>query len=439
MLPLITAPRSRPREGSRRSGMAADVMPWPRATAMPFAPTAAASLARALLAGIVRVAAVSPPPPRLDRHAISGRSRYVGRLGGAVRCCLAPFRRTTLTRFRPMTGDDVHSKPAMVARALAEVSRALTSSRESQDVLSLLLDRACTVLRAQQGMVISVGADERIRVIASRGLLGTVCEILPRHARDGLAMTAITERRAVWSRDVLNDPEIPLSPPSRRSIERQGYRAGLAAPLLADTHLLGALLIGRQEVSEFPREEVEVGEGFAALAALALEHRRFGAAEAARLRQDEALGEVERELLAELSADRLFPMILERAGVLVSARGTIYVAELGRSWLRRVWSTSPQSTEGLRFGEGVSGVCAETRRGVLVSDYPGWAKAHALHVALGVRTAIAQPLLSRGELLGVITMNRTGPDAAPFQPNDLAVLQRFARPAALALRNATLF
>src|SRR5262245_56529302 len=83
MLALVTAPRSRPRGKVAVIWLAPGVMLGPRATAMPFAPTAAASLARALLAEIGRVAAVSLPPPGLDRHAISGRSRYVGRLRGA--------------------------------------------------------------------------------------------------------------------------------------------------------------------------------------------------------------------------------------------------------------------------------------------------------------------------------------------------------------------
>ena len=335
--------------------------------------------------------------------------------------------------------DNDHTTQARKARALAEVGRALASSRESPQVFDLLLEQACTVLGAPQGMLIVVGTDERIRMIASRGLRSRAREVLPRHDRDGIAMTCITERRTLWSADVLNDPAISLSPTSRSFIEAEGYHAALAVPLLVDAGVLGAQLICRGEVGEFSADEITTGEAFATLAALALEHRRFGAAEAARLRQDEALVEVERELLAELSAERLFPLILERAGILVGARGTIYVVDGGRSSLRPAWSTSGQNTVGMEFGEGVAGVCAETRRGVLVPDYPRWPNAHARHVARGVRTVIGEPVLSRGELLGVITMNRMGPDARPFEVKDLAVLQRFARQAAFALRNATLF
>jgi PAS domain S-box-containing protein len=52
---------------------------------------------------------------------------------------------------------------------------------------------------------------------------------------------------------------------------------------------------------------------------------------------------------------------------------------------------------------------------------------------------MAQPLLSPGQLLGVITMGRTEPGAPPFGPDDLAILERVAGQAALALRNATLY
>src|SRR5207247_1820091 len=51
---------------------------------------------------------------------------------------------------------------------------------------------------------------------------------------------------------------------------------------------------------------------------------------------------------------------------------------------------------------------------------------------------MGQPLLSRGRLLGVIAMGRSDP-TAPFEDRDLALLQRFATHAALALNNAMLY
>src|SRR6185369_12606583 len=114
-----------------------------------------------------------------------------------------------------MAGDDVTGDRLTPARALAEVSRALTASHEPQDVFTLILDRLCVLVGATSAALVQVGADERVRVIASRGLATPLRELRPAHDRDGLAMTAITERRTVWSADILSDPAVKLSPAGR--------------------------------------------------------------------------------------------------------------------------------------------------------------------------------------------------------------------------------
>ena len=66
------------------------------------------------------------------------------------------------------------------AGAQAEVARAIALSREPQAILDLIVDRARTALAAQRCFVIQVGADERVRITASRGLISRRRELLPR-------------------------------------------------------------------------------------------------------------------------------------------------------------------------------------------------------------------------------------------------------------------
>jgi PAS domain S-box-containing protein len=326
------------------------------------------------------------------------------------------------------------------AGALAEVARAIALSREPQAILDLIVDRARTALAAQRSFVIQVLADERVRITASRGLISRSRELLPRHGREGVAMTAIAERRPVWSRDVLNDPAIELAPLSRAFIEGEGYRAPLGVPLLAGTRVLGVLMTCRDAVGDFSPADIELAQAFGDLAAIALERARLSALEADRLRLDQALVELERDLLAELDPARLVPLIGERACRLVGGSGTVWLSERGGGGLRRGWTNWPaHPLENRPFGDGIAGLCARTRRGTLVADYPSWPDANRVLVDLGVTTAVGQPLLSRGELLGVITLSRMGATAARFEPTDLSLLERFAAQAALALRNATLY
>src|SRR5947207_4405235 len=323
-------------------------------------------------------------------------------------------------------------------RGLAEVAGAAATSRDSQAVLDLLVARVRVLLHARACFVILVGTDQRVRVTASSGLVTRFREVWPQHDRDGLAMTAMADRRTIVSEDVLNDSVIALSPSSRGFIEREGYRAGFAVPLLTDTRVLGVLMTGRAQVGAFSPQQIELAEAFAHLATVALESARLSSVDAARTRVDEVFIELERELVGELSIDRLLPLIVEHARRLVDAHGSIYLAEPQRRWLRQAWTSWPETLSGVAFGVGLVGTCAESRRGHLVSDYPSWPHAYPAAVAMGMRHLMAQPLLSRGQLLGVIAMGRNDPEA-PFEPRDLALLQRFATQAALALRNATLY
>jgi GAF domain-containing protein len=312
------------------------------------------------------------------------------------------------------------------AHAQADVARALASSRDFAAVLELVVGRAFSLLRARQAAVLLTAADGCLHVAASRGLVTQVRELRPRDDRDGIVVTAIRERRPVWSADLLNDPAVDLSPSSGDWAESRGCRAALAVPLLNDARVLGALAVCRGEVGDFSSDEIALARALADHAVIALECARLSAVEAAQARLGEALAEDERELLAELSAERLIPLIGERAARRVSADCTIYSIERQGRWLRRTWSNWAHPLDGMPIDDGVSGVCATTRRGVLVADYTAWPRALPGLLELGVKSIIAEPLLGRSELLAVIVMSRRGVDAPPFDAEDASFLKRLA-------------
>src|SRR5436309_15527141 len=95
-----------------------------------------------------------------------------------------------------------------VALAQAEIARAAVVSRDARPVLELVVARLHVLLHARQCFAILVRDDQRVRIEAASGLESRLREVAPRHDRDGIAMTAMTERRTVSSADVLNDPAI---------------------------------------------------------------------------------------------------------------------------------------------------------------------------------------------------------------------------------------
>jgi GAF domain-containing protein len=123
------------------------------------------------------------------------------------------------------------------------------------------------------------------------------------------------------------------------------------------------------------------------------------------------------------------------AGVAVS------LATAGGELVERVSSTGGTRPPGRTSpGLGVTGRCAALRRGIRVDDYAGWPHAIPEDVALGIRHAMAQPLLAGDDVAGVITLSRTSAHPArPFDDEDLALLGRLAAHSAVVLRNAPVY
>src|SRR5205814_9167053 len=91
------------------------------------------------------------------------------------------------------------------------------------------------------------------------------------------------------------------------------------------------------------------------------------------------------------------------------------------------------------LGQGLVGTSAKLRLPLRIDDYPTSPYALAEFVAIGLRSAITQPLLIRDQGLGVIAMNRLGDKARAFSSDDVARLKSFAAHAATARENARLF
>jgi signal transduction histidine kinase len=161
---------------------------------------------------------------------------------------------------------------------------------------------------------------------------------------------------------------------------------------------------------------------------------------AARL---EAIQAVTAEITRELDLGTLLNLIIERAIALVgSEHGRIWLwDETERVLAPRAPSQSEEFVQALsvRLGESVVGTVAERGEGMIVNDYVASPLAHPVLVKRTMCAAIvAEPLLYRGRLLGVITAY----DATPrrdFTEDDRALLSLFAGQAAITIENARLF
>jgi len=225
----------------------------------------------------------------------------------------------------------------------------------------------------------------------------------------------------------------------------------------------------RAEVSAFPEVVLGVGLLTAGLLALAVhlaqttrfralqleqanqalqqeiaDHIGTAQALAAQLRQMEAVGAVTAEITRELDLTTLLGLIIARAVDLVAAAksGVILLWDETAAVLRpHAWHGSGEwlGESTLQLGEGVAGKVAEQRVGMIVDDYQRSPYAYSRFVEhLASSAVLAQPLLYRERLIGVIEIDNRG-TSAPFTAHDRELLALFAAQAAIAIENARLY
>ncbi len=92
----------------------------------------------------------------------------------------------------------------------------------------------------------------------------------------------------------------------------------------------------------------------------------------------------------------------------------------------------------MRRGEGLAGRVWESGHSLAVEDYMSWPGRLAEYAAEHPRAVLGVPLRTEAGVRGVLGLASEEPDR-PFGPSDVALLERFAQLASLALQNARLY
>jgi len=118
---------------------------------------------------------------------------------------------------------------------------------------------------------------------------------------------------------------------------------------------------------------------------------------------------------------------------LVDASGSALVREVGTGFF------ADQAEPRAARGEGVAGRAWQEGRSLAVPDYDGWA-GRSPHIPRGViRSMIGVPLLSGGQVVGVLGLADDIASPRGLGPSQLPLLEALARLASIALDNARLF
>ena len=267
--------------------------------------------------------------------------------------------------------------------------------------------------------------------------------------RKNIAGRSVLERRTIHIPDILEDPEFenPTSP------ELGGWRSIIGVPLIREGKVIGVLDLARPQAGPFTQRQIELVEGFADQAIIAIENARLfeevqqrTAEVTEALVREQASAEV-LQVINEATSDLqpVFDLIVRKSAELCGARfcaldrydGEVYhfCAQFGFTG-----DAEAELLAGYPFTDDPGRLSPRTVRNgtvthikdVLEDDY----FAPELAALAGFRRLMGVPIKADGRIWGVINLGWS--DTSPPAPAHIELVQSFANQASIAIENARL-
>ena len=350
-------------------------------------------------------------------------------------------------------------------RATGAILRVIASSPTTVDpVFDAILDSALRLCALPVG-VLMLFDGEAFRLVAHRGVPGSLVEALQQPQRHGPhtgTARAVAERRHVQIVDMMGDPAYEERDPIRvKAVELLGSRTALYVPMLREGEPVGVLCTWRHEVRAFTDTQIKLLETFAAQAVIAIENVRLftelqdknQALTAAHRRVTEALGQqtATSEILQVIASSPtdtqpVFDTIVRSARRLCDAvQSNLALFDGERMHWAAGQNIGPRAMDAIRHlypmrpdRSQAASRAVMTRGVVQIPDVLADAEyRHDLALEGGWRSLLSVPMIREGEPIGAITVAR--PEPGVFAETQVALLQTFAAQAVIAIENVRLF
>nr|WP_244448460.1 GAF domain-containing protein [Bosea sp. LC85] len=160
-------------------------------------------------------------------------------------------------------------------QALSDVGRAVTSTLDVKEVLSTIVSRAVELSGADAGAIYKYRKSSRTFRLAEACNMGDELVSALKSIRIDAEGTAMGDAARTLQPVMVADLAHRKSYPVRDISLAAGFRSALIVPLAVPERTLGALVLQRREVGEFPASIVRLTQTFANQSVLAIQNARF--------------------------------------------------------------------------------------------------------------------------------------------------------------------
>jgi len=322
-----------------------------------------------------------------------------------------------------------------IANTLAEVSRVINSTLELEKVLDLVFEGLETVVKYDSSAILLLEQDN-LRIKAVQGeLTNEALDTSIPVNDDSLARLVLDAGRPIVVADVQDHPGWYVTPYGRH------IRGWIGAPLIARDRAIGLLTVDSKQVGAYNEEDAQVVMAFAHQAALAIENARLFEQESKRRRLADMLRGISAIISSTLDLKELQSLILEQVA---------WVFAYDSCGLFLVKDGKPNLVAGRRFSNPSDIPVAELdethqylfstllngQRALVLPEVPEGMRWPATG-PVRVQGWIGAPLIVRGQVLGLLTINSYAVNT--YQEEDEQLVMAFARQAAVAIANARLY
>ena len=196
-------------------------------------------------------------------------------------------------------------------KALGEVSQVVSSTLDLEAVLSSIVRNAVQLSKADAGTIYEFDGAEAVFVPRTNyGVSSEFIEALReselRVGDETVLGQAVLKGAPDQVPDLVNMPDYPLSHLSH--MQKAGFRAVLAVPLLREDRLIGGLVVRRKKAGEFPAPVVNLLQTFASQSVMAIQNVRLFNEIQEKSRQLELANRHKSEFLANMSHELRTPL-----------------------------------------------------------------------------------------------------------------------------------